>query len=321
MNSTAIRILYPVILSGKGLCVVMEIRSCRLCPRQCGVLRAAGPSNGFCGMAALPTAARAALHFGEEPCISGLRGSGTVFFTGCTMRCVYCQNAAISRQHVGETISVERLSDIFRELVDMGAHNINLVSPTPYVPAIVKALELYRPPIPIIYNTGGYERVETLRMLDGAVDVYLPDLKYIDSDLSSRLSHTADYFTYAEQAVLEMARQTGPFSLDDSGMAQKGTMIRHLVLPGHLHETYAVLDWIAGHLPKAVWVSLMFQYTPFVSEDYPELCRRLTKRECHKAVDHLLALGLTNGYIQDRSSAGSEFIPAFDLTGIVSVGS
>ena len=203
----------------------------------------------------------------------------------------------------------------------MGAHNINLVSPTPYVPAIVKALELYRPPIPIIYNTGGYERVETLRMLDGAVDVYLPDLKYIDSDLSSRLSHTADYFTYAEQAVLEMARQTGPFSLDDSGMAQKGTMIRHLVLPGHLHETYAVLDWIAGHLPKAVWVSLMFQYTPFVSEDYPELCRRLTKRECHQAVDHLLALGLTNGYIQDRSSAGSEFIPAFDLTGIVSVGS
>lgn len=296
----------------------MTITHCRLCPRRCGVPRGEGPSQGYCGMPALPTAARAALHFGEEPCLSGTRGSGTIFFSGCTLRCCYCQNHTISREGGGRPLTVARLADIFRELYEQGAHNINLVSPTPYVPAILAALERYRPPIPIVYNTGGYELPETLRLLDGVVDVYLPDLKYLDSRLAAALSGAADYPSTACAAILEMARQTGPLRLSEDGIAQKGTLVRHLVLPGHTRSSLAVLDWLAEHRAAGYWVSLLFQYTPVgLWPGVPEpLRRRLTPRECRKVSDHLLALGLTDGYVQERASTGTAYIPAFDGTGI-----
>ncbi len=292
--------------------------SCTLCPRRCAAQRTPTSGRGYCGMPSWPVLARAALHYGEEPCISGTRGSGTVFFSGCTLRCLFCQNRPISREGVGQPVSPARLADIFRELEAAGAHNINLVSPTPYIFAILQALELYRPSLPIVYNTSGYERPETLRLLEGAVDVYLPDLKYVDRELSGRLSGAADYFDFASQAIDEMARQTGPMMLDADGMAVRGTMVRHLLLPGHTRSSFEVLDWLAGHHADDVWVSLMFQYTPMDGGyPYSELNRRATARECRKVWEHLTALGLTNGYVQDRSSAGKGFIPAFDLTGVL----
>jgi len=267
-------------------------------------------------MPADPTLARAALHFGEEPCLSGVRGSGAVFFSGCSLGCVFCQNEPISRGRFGETVSPRRLADIFRELTEAGAHNINLVNPTHYVPAILRALELYKPPVPVVYNTGGYDRVETLRALEGAVDLYLPDLKYIHEDIAGRFSDAADYFSAASAAIREMARQTGPMELDEEGLARRGTLVRHLVLPGHLRETEAVLDWMASHLPQGVWISLLFQYTPVCASPYPELNRRLTRRECQRAFRLLEERGLTDGYVQERESAGARYIPAFDLTGV-----
>lgn len=299
--------------------------TCNLCPRRCGVQRTETSGNGICHMPASPVVARAALHFGEEPCISGTAqpdksrpvGSGTVFFSGCPLGCRFCQNRVISHEGFGKPITVQRLAAIFCELEQQGARNINLVNPTHFVPSILRALDLYKPSIPVVYNTSGYERVETLKSLQGAVDVYLPDLKYIHADLSSALSGAPDYFTYASQAILEMARQTGPMVLDADGMAVKGTLVRHLVLPGHTKESLAVLDWLKAHLPEGTWVSLMFQYTPMAPiEGHPELHRRLTARECRKVWDYMVELGITDGYVQQRKSAGKGFIPSFDLTGI-----
>lgn len=293
---------------------------CSLCPRRCGARRTASRGNGCCGMPALPMVARAALHHGEEPCISGedpARGSGTVFFAGCTLQCAFCQNHAISRGPAGKTVTPAELANLFRRLVQQGAWNINLVNPTHYVPAIREALTLYRPPIPVVYNSGGYERVETLRSLQGLVDVYLPDLKYMDASLSAALSGAADYAEHATAAIEEMVRQTGPVRLNSDGIATAGTIVRHLVLPGHTADSLRVIDWLAAHLPRGVYVSLMFQYTPMGPiEGYPELSRRLTRRECDKVSEYLLSAGLTDGYIQGRESAGEEMIPAFDLTGV-----
>lgn len=268
-------------------------------------------------MPANPVLARAALHFGEEPCISGTAGSGAVFFSGCSLHCRFCQNAPISRERFGQAVTVERLAEIFRELEAAGAHNINLVNPTHYAAAVRRALLLYKPGIPVVYNTGGYERVETLRSLEGLVDIYLPDLKYVHAPLSEALSGAAGYFQAASAAILEMARQTGPMRLDENGMAQRGTMVRHLVLPGHTQESMAVLDWLAEHR-EAVWVSLLFQYTPMAPlADHPELNRLLTRRECDKVWGYLLEKELTDGYVQQRKSSGTQFIPAFDLTGVL----
>lgn len=288
---------------------------CRICPRECGAQRTETENvGGYCGMPAAPVAARAALHFGEEPCISGTNGSGTVFFSGCSLGCVFCQNENISHKQYGKAITVERLADIFRELEQAGAHNINLVNPTHYAVSVRKALELYRPNVPVLYNTSGYERVETLKMLEGLVDVYLPDCKYVDSALSSALSDAPDYFRFASQAIPEMVRQTGPMALDDQGILQKGTLVRHLVLPGHTKNSIEVLDWLAS--VGNIWVSLMFQYTPCGNlEHHKELQRPLTRRECDKVWGHLAELGL-QGYVQDRESNGTEMIPAFDLSGI-----
>ena len=289
---------------------------CSLCPRQCGAVRTeTGNSSGYCGMPSQPLLARAALHFGEEPCISGTKGSGTVFFSGCSLGCVFCQNTPISHKRFGKSITAERLADIFRELEDAGAHNINLVNPTHYADSICKAFELYHPNVPIIYNSGGYERVEILKMLEGIVDVYLPDCKYVDSDLSASLSKAPNYFEYASAAICEMVRQTGAVVLDEQGIAQKGTIVRHLVLPGHTKNSMQVLDWLAT-VPD-IWVSLMFQYTPYGDiSAYKELQRPLTQRECEKVWHYMNDLGILNGYVQDRKSSGTKMIPEFDLTGL-----
>ncbi len=289
---------------------------CSICPRQCGAERNDTHGAGFCGMPVSPMVARAALHYGEEPCISGTRGSGTVFFSGCSLRCCYCQNHSISHQNEGKAISIERLAEIFRELEDAGAHNINLVNPSHHAVSICKALQLYRPNIPVVYNSSGYERVETLQMLDGLVDVYLPDCKYVDLNLSKSLSQAEDYFHVASTAILEMARQTGKAQFDENGMMIKGTMVRHLVLPGHTKNSMQVLDWLAT-IKDSIWVSLMFQYTPCGDVSaHKELQRTLTRRECEKVWQYMDDLGIVNGYVQDRKSAGTTMIPAFDLTGV-----
>lgn len=289
---------------------------CSICPRQCNAQRTDDAGEGFCGMPLAPVVARAALHFGEEPCISGTNGSGTVFFSGCTLKCCFCQNHSISHLNEGKVISVARLAEIFQELEMAGAHNINLVNPSHYAISICKALELYRPNIPVVYNSSGYESIETLHRLEGYVDVYLPDCKYVDSDLSQSLSCAKDYFAIASAAILEMARQTGAAVFDANGMMTKGTMVRHLVLPGHTRNSLQVLDWLAT-IKDQVWVSLMFQYTPCGDVSaHKELQRTLTRRECDKVWAYMDELGIINGYVQDRKSAGTFMIPAFDLTGV-----
>ena len=286
---------------------------CTLCPRGCGVDRSV--KTGFCGMGALPKIARAALHFWEEPCISGSRGSGTVFFSGCTLRCAFCQNYEISHLGNGKEITARRLSEIFRMLEDQGAHNINLVTATPFTYAILDALEIYRPRIPIVWNTGGYEKVETLRMLEGAVDIYLPDLKHVSPRLSRLCAGAPDYFETASQALLEMCRQTGHAVYDGEGMMQKGVIVRHLILPGCTVDSCRVLDFIAESLPKGTPVSLMRQYTPSAYCKIPGLDRRITDEEYRRVLAHFEALGLT-GYTQEKESADAAYTPPFDLTGV-----
>ena len=295
----------------------MENFTCTVCPRHCDAERTPEENRGgVCGMPALPVVARAALHYGEEPCISGKNGSGTVFFSGCPLRCRFCQNDPISHKNFGKPITVERLAEIFAELESAGAHNINLVNPTHFAPAIRQALLLYRPNIPVIYNSSGYESLETLKSLRGLIDVYLPDCKYVHDDIAEAFSGVKDYFTHTAPAILEMASQTGAVELDENGMIRHGTIVRHLVLPGHTKESMAVLDWLAAH-KDAFWVSLMFQYTPMGDvSDYPELQRSLTRRECEKVWDYMNECGITAGYVQSRQSSGGEMIPTFDLTGV-----
>ena len=276
--------------------------------------RDAQSGEGFCGLPATPVVARAGLHFWEEPCVSGARGSGAVFFSGCVLRCVYCQNHAISHENFGKPVSVERLREIFWELIGQGAHNINLVSPTPFAPAIREALA--EPlPVPVVWNTGGYERVETLRSLEGKVQVWLPDLKYVDSGLSRDLSGAADYFGAASAAIREMVRQTGDYVLED-GLLKRGVLIRHLMLPGQLENTKAVLDWVAETFrPGQVLLSLMAQYTPQPGAE-GLLSRRVTGAEYRAALRYMENLGITDGYCQDAASARAEYTPDFDLTGV-----
>ena len=287
---------------------------CRLCPRQCGAARTAEEGRGFCAMPALPVVARAALHHWEEPCVSGTRGSGAVFFSGCVLGCVFCQNGAISRERRGRPVSPARLREIFEDLLRQGAHNINLVSPTPYVPAIREALA--EPlPAPVVWNTGGYERVETLRSLEGLVQVWLPDLKYGDNALAARYSGAPDYFETAAAAIREMYRQTGGPALRD-GLIQRGVIIRHLLLPGGLENAKAVMDWVADAFPPGgVLFSLMAQYTPQPGAR-GLLSRRVTGAEYRAALAYLENVGLTAGYRQELSSADPGYTPDFDLTGV-----
>ncbi|MCI1966467.1 MAG: radical SAM protein [Oscillospiraceae bacterium] len=291
----------------------MRIEHCELCPRRCGALREAREGNGFCRMGADPVVARAALHFWEEPCLSGTRGSGAVFFTGCSLQCVFCQNYEISTQrNSGKVLTAEELSSVFRRLVEQGALNINLVTAAHFVPAVREALLIWKPPVPVVYNCGGYETLETLRMLEGLVDIYLPDLKYADDGLAFQLSGAKDYVDVSRAAVLEMVRQTGPAVYGEGGIMQRGTLVRHLILPGHTKDSCAVLDWVQANLP-GVPVSLMAQYVPCgLAEKIPGLNRRITQREYQKVQDHLFSLNL-EGYVQERKSASKEFIPSFDM--------
>lgn len=281
--------------------------TCHLCPRQCNAVRDEHHGNGFCGLPATALVAHTMLHTGEEPCFGT---AGAVFFGGCTLRCAYCQNHVISREAIGKPHTAEELADVFRSLVEQGADVLDLVSPTPYLPTVIAALKAYRPPVPVVYNTGGYERVETLRALDGLIDVYLPDFKYAESALAAALSDAADYPAVAETAIREMVRQTGAVQQNEHGRMIRGTLVRHLVLPGHTHNSLAVLERLRD-IPH-VWVSLMCQYTPVMPvPDHPELSRRVTVREYDKVCDRLFELGLTDGYVQDRSSATAAHIPDF----------
>jgi len=288
---------------------------CSLCPRNCRAERTEREGRGVCGVGALPKVARAALHMWEEPCISGTRGSGAVFFSGCGLKCIFCQNERISHGGEGETVSVQRLSEIFRELEESQAHNINLVTAAQFVPAVIEALELYRPNIPIVYNSSGYESVETLRRLEGYVDIYLPDFKYIDGQMAKLLSGAEDYPEVAMAAIREMLRQTGPAVYDEDGMMLRGTQIRHLVLPGLTGDSMKILSVIADEFPGAA-VSLMGQYVPFGKAlTTPGLNRRLKKKEYARVLAHMEAIGLT-GYRQELESASEAFVPAFDGTGV-----
>ncbi len=295
----------------------MRIEHCTLCPRRCGALREETTGHGFCGMGADPVVARAALHFWEEPCISGTRGSGTVFFTGCSLKCVFCQNYQIStKREVGKSVSVEELSDIFQRLVKQGAHNINLVNPTHFALPIAQALERRKLPVPVVYNSGGYETVETLKMLEGLVDIYLPDFKYADNVLAKKYSGAADYTEAAKAAISEMARQTGGAQFDADGIMTRGTIVRHLILPGNTRNSMAVIDWLSENLPEGVLVSLMAQYVPCGrAAEYPEINRKITKREFLKVQDSLFRSGL-DGFVQEMKSASQSFIPPFDLEGV-----
>ncbi|BDF68373.1 radical SAM family protein [Oscillospiraceae bacterium] len=289
---------------------------CAQCPRACGAERGEDRPGGVCAMPAEAVVARAALHFWEEPPISGTRGSGTVFFSGCNLRCVFCQNSVISQEGFGKAVTVERLREIFWALIGQGAHNINLVTPTHFAHAVARALE--EPlPVPVVWNTGGYESVETLRGLEGKVQVYLPDLKYLDPARAERYSAAPDYPERAKAAILEMFRQTGPCVFDGEGLLKRGLVIRHLLLPGGLPEAKAVMDWVAGTFPPGeVRFSLMSQYVPLGrAGEYPEIDRKLRASERRSAEEYMAALELA-GYAQDPEAASGDYVPDFDLTGV-----
>ncbi len=295
----------------------MDYRACRLCPRNCGVDRTAG-QRGLCGMGDEIVAARAALHHWEEPPISGWRGSGAVFFSGCSLGCGFCQNTKISHGRFGQAITTDRLREIFEDLIAQGAHNINLVTPTHFLPSILPALTP-KLPVPVVYNCGGYESVETLKALEGKVDVYLPDLKYAEADLAQRLSRAGDYFPVACRAIDEMVRQVGPCELDGDGLIKKGVIIRHLILPGHVQNSLKVLDYIAQHFPRGtVLLSLMAQYVPSGPVRHtPPFDRTITGEEYRAVVDWLYMLGLEDGFLQERDAATEDYLPEFSLEGIL----
>lgn len=296
-----------------------KYENCLLCPRKCGINRRTG-QTGVCGVSSEIKVARAALHYWEEPCISGKRGSGAVFFSGCSLHCVFCQNREISDGKEGKVISKERLSDIFMELADKGANNINLVTPGQYIPDIVWAVNDAKSrgmKLPIIYNTSGYENVTELKLLEGIVDVYLPDFKYMDSTLSARYSRAKDYPSVAKQALSEMVRQQPDVVIDDAtGLIQKGVIVRQLLLPGHVNDAKAVLKYLYDTYHDHVYISMMSQFTPIALKAYPEINRTVTRREYERLVDYALKIGITNAFIQEGDVAKDSFIPAFDCEGV-----
>lgn len=296
-----------------------KYENCLLCPRKCGINRSTG-QTGVCGVSSEIKVARAALHYWEEPCISGKRGSGAVFFSGCSLHCVFCQNREISDGKAGKLISKERLSDIFMELADKGANYINLVTPGQYIPDIVWAVNDAKSrgmKRPIIYNTSGYENVTELKLLEGIVDVYLPDFKYMDSTLSARYSRAKDYPSVAKQALSEMVRQQPDVVIDDAtGLIQKGVIVRQLLLPGHVNDAKAVLKYLYDTYHDHVYISMMSQFTPIALKDYPEINRTVTRREYERLVDYALEIGITNAFIQEGDVAKDSFIPAFDCEGV-----
>ena len=291
---------------------------CNLCPRKCNTQRKAltHSGKGFCNMGENPVIARAALHFWEEPPISGTNGSGTVFFSGCNLKCVFCQNEDISSGCFGKEITVERLREIYLELINQGAHNINLVTGTHFINAIAKSLE--EPlPVPVVYNCGGYESVNSLKLLENKVQIYLPDLKYADDELAIKYSDAPDYFEIATNVIKEMYRQVGNCEFDEDGIMTKGVIIRHLILPNNLENTKRVIDWVKENFNDGeVLFSLMSQFTPNKTCKIPELSRRLTQEEYDEIEDYLFLSGIEDGFMQELSSAKEEYIPPFNLEGV-----
>lgn len=291
---------------------------CNICPRNCNVDR--DIQKGFCSMYNTVKISRAALHMWEEPCISGDKGSGTVFFSGCNMKCVFCQNKEISTGGFGKEISIERLTEIFLELQAKGALNLNLVTPTHYVPQIITAVLNAKKlgfNLPILYNSSGYEKVETLKMLEGIVDIWLPDFKYIDSVSAKKYSKAEDYPEYAKKAIAEMVRQQPECIFNDDGIIQKGVIVRHLVLPGQVENSKSAIKYLYDNYKDNIYISIMSQYTPCTDlSDYPEINRKLTWEEYYKVVDYAIEIGVENGFLQEEDAASESFIPLFDLEGV-----
>ena len=295
------------------------MRECRLCPRNCGVNRMDG-KRGFCGVDAEIMVARAALHMWEEPCISGKEGSGAVFFSGCSLGCGFCQNRTISRGQRGKKITLEHLAELFLKLQDQNANNINLVTAGQFLPQVAAALKLARCQglhIPVVYNSSGYEKAEALKLLDGLVDIYLPDFKYMDSELAKRYSHAEDYPEVVKAALKEMVCQTGNAEFDSRGMMKKGVIVRHLLLPGHVKDSKNVLKYLYETYGDQIYISMMNQYTPMPEmKDDPQLSRKVTDREYERLIDYAISLGLENGFMQEGETAKESFIPEFDGEGI-----
>ena len=287
------------------------MENCRLCPRSCGAIRTPEEGFGFCRLPSDMRIARIAPHLWEEPPISGARGTGAVFFSGCTLRCVYCQNAQISHRNEGRRFTEVELADALKRLVDLGMHTISFITATPYTEAILRTLDHYRPPVPLVWNSSGYETIETLRRLEGVIDVYLPDLKHRSASMGRLCAGAADYFEIASKAICEMVRQTGSPVYDADGIMTRGTLIRHLILPGATGESRELLNWIYDSFGDRIPVSLMRQYVPCNGVDIPGLNRRVTEREYQRVLDCMRALGL-EGYIQDEESADTGFVPVFN---------
>ena len=288
---------------------------CSICPRNCGVQR--NIKHGVCGVEESFRVARAAPHHWEEPCLSGEKGSGTVFFSGCNLGCVYCQNGDISHGAFGKNVTPDELKRIFDNLLKSGVHNLNLVTPTHFVPMLAKVLSEYKSPVPVVYNSSGYEKAETLKILEGLVDIYLPDIKYFDSAPALKYSGAADYFEYASEAVLEMHRQVGTVKLDENGIAKKGLIIRHMVLPGNISQAVKVFEWVRDNLPIETYISVMRQYTPFgKAKEMPPINRKLSAREYSIVKAKILAMGFENCNFQSGEAATESFIPNFNLEGV-----
>ncbi|MBQ8325768.1 MAG: radical SAM protein [Lachnospiraceae bacterium] len=289
--------------------------NCILCPRECGVNRY--EKTGACKVGAMLKVSRAALHMWEEPCISGTEGSGTIFFSGCNMGCVYCQNIAISTGKRGKEVFIDELADMMLDLMGQGANNINLVTPSHYVPSIVPAIKLAKSKgmnLPIVYNTSAYEKVETLKLLEGLIDIYLPDFKYLDSESGKKYSYTPDYPEVAKKAIAEMVRQVPKVEFDEKGIMQKGVIVRHLLLPGHLREAKHIVGYLHETYGDQIYISLMSQYTPMSDfEKYPNLNEKVKKRNYDKLIDYAVSIGVEQAFIQEGDVASESFIPEFDM--------
>lgn len=295
------------------------LENCKLCPRNCQVNRN-NNELGYCKMGKDLIVARAALHHWEEPIISGTNGSGTVFFSGCNLKCVFCQNFNISTNNFGKEISIERLSEIFLELQNQGAHNINLVTPTHFVPQIIEALRLAKEKglnLPIVYNSSGYENIETIKLLDGYIDIYLPDFKYFDNKYATKYSKCPNYFEHASSAIDEMIRQVGIPKLNEKGMLIKGVIIRHMMLPGLLDDSKKIIHYLVDKYNDKIFISIMNQYTPTNNLDkYPEINKIVDNNEYEELIDYAINLGIKNGFIQEGETQKTSFIPEFDTTGV-----
>lgn len=299
--------------------MIKNLSSCKLCPRNCGINRLDN-KIGYCGAGKDIKVARAALHQWEEPCVSGAQGSGTVFFTNCSLKCVFCQNHSISQESVGKAVTMERLSEIFLELQSQGANNINLVTPTHYVYQIIEAIKLAKSKglkLPILYNTSGYENLETIKLLEGYIDVYLPDIKYFDDKYALRYSNAPNYFKHASETVKEMFKQVGEAQFNEAGIIQKGVIIRHMMLPGLLFDSKKIIDFIYTTFGNSVYVSIMNQYTPMHKAVlFSEINKPLNAKHYDSLIDYAVSLGIKNGFIQDSGTSSEAYVPNFNMEGV-----